>query len=73
MIRYFSDTKHTIVSTFVGLVELEGVDTQSIARAVVAFLEKCCLKKEKLLRIGTNNGSSSLSAGAGAGSEPEPV
>lgn len=57
VIRYFSDTKQTIVSTFLGLVELEGGDAKSIARAVVAFLEKCCLKKEKLLGIGTDNAS----------------
>lgn len=57
VIRYFSDTKQTIVSTFLGLVELEGGDAKSIARAVVAFLEKCCLKKEKLLEIGTDNAS----------------
>lgn len=47
VIRYFSDTKQTIVSTFLGLVELEGGDARSIARAVVAFLEKCCLKKRE--------------------------
>ncbi|CAL9702146.1 unnamed protein product [Knipowitschia caucasica] len=57
VIRYFSDTKQTIVSTFLGLVELEGGDARSIARAVVAFLEKCSLKKEKLLGIGTDNAS----------------
>ncbi|KAL7382723.1 hypothetical protein ABVT39_026993 [Epinephelus coioides] len=57
VIRHFSDTKQTIVSTFLGLVELEGGDARSIARAVVAFLEKCCLKKEKLLEIGTDNAS----------------
>ncbi|XP_026119257.1 protein NLRC3-like [Carassius auratus] len=57
VIRYFSDTKQTIVSTFLGLVELEGGDARSIARAVVAFLEKCGLKKEKLLGIGTDNAS----------------
>ena len=57
VIKYFSDTKHTIVSTFLGLVELEGGDARSIARAVVAFLKKCCLRKEKLLGIGTDNAS----------------
>jgi len=57
VIRYFSDTKQTIVSTFLGLVQLEGGDARSIARALVAFLEKCCLKKEKLLGIGTDNAS----------------
>ena len=57
VIRYFSDTKQTIVTTFLGLVELEGGDAKSIARAVVAFLEKCCLKKEKLLGIRTDNAS----------------
>lgn len=40
VIRYFSDSKQTIVSTFLGLFELEGGDARSIARAVVAFLEK---------------------------------
>ena len=55
VIRYFSDTKQTIVSTFPGLVELEGGDAKSIARAVLAL--KCCLKKEKLLGIGTDNAS----------------
>ena len=44
VIRYFSDTKQTIVSTFLGLDELEGGDAKSIARAVVSFLETCCLK-----------------------------
>jgi hypothetical protein len=57
VIWYFSDTKQTMLSTFLGLVELEGGDAKSIARAVVAFLEKCCLKKEKLLGIGTDNAS----------------
>ena len=38
VIRYFSNTKQTTVSTFLGLVELEGGDAKSIARAVVAFL-----------------------------------
>lgn len=41
VISYFSD-KDTIVSTFLGLVELDG---GSIARAVVVFLEKSALKK----------------------------
>lgn len=45
------------MSTFLGLVQLEGGDARSIARAVVAFLEKCCLRKEKLLGIGTDNAS----------------
>ncbi|KAJ4934815.1 hypothetical protein JOQ06_007597 [Pogonophryne albipinna] len=57
VIRYFSNTKQTIVSTFLGLVQLEGGDARSIAQALVAFLEKCCLKKEKLLGIGTDNAS----------------
>jgi hypothetical protein len=39
VIGYFSDTKQTIVSVFLGLVELEGGDAKSIARAVVAFFE----------------------------------
>ncbi|KAJ4919486.1 hypothetical protein JOQ06_025904 [Pogonophryne albipinna] len=34
-----------------------GGDARSIAQALVAFLEKCCLKKEKLLGIGTDNAS----------------
>ncbi|KAL0195174.1 hypothetical protein M9458_008746, partial [Cirrhinus mrigala] len=55
VIRYFSDTKQTVVSTFLGLVELEGGDARSIACAVVGFLVKCGLKKEKLLGIGTDN------------------
>ncbi|XDV35938.1 hypothetical protein PO909_005800 [Leuciscus waleckii] len=55
--RYFSDTKQTVVSTFLGLVELEGGDARSIACAVVGFLVKCGLKKEKLLGIGTDNAS----------------
>lgn len=38
VIRYFRDTKQTIVSTFLGLVELERGDARSVARAVVAFL-----------------------------------
>lgn len=54
MTRYFSDTKYTTVSTFLGLVELEGRDARSIARAVVTFLEKRGLKKEKLLEIRTD-------------------
>ncbi|KAL6484562.1 hypothetical protein MHYP_G00066070 [Metynnis hypsauchen] len=57
VIRYFSDTKHTIVSTFLGLVEFQGGDARSIAGAIVAFLEKCCLKKEKPLGTGTDNAS----------------
>ncbi|CAI5669915.1 unnamed protein product [Oreochromis niloticus] len=57
VIRYFSNTKQTIVSTFLGLVELEGGDARSIARLVVGFLEKCCLKKDNLLGIGTDNAS----------------
>ncbi|KAK5925672.1 hypothetical protein CgunFtcFv8_018179 [Champsocephalus gunnari] len=57
VMRYFSNTRQTIVSTFLGLVQLEGGDARSIAQALVAFLEKCCLKKEKLLGIGTDNAS----------------
>lgn len=51
VIRYFSDTKQTIVSTFLGLVQLEGGDARAIACTVVAFLEKWSLKKNKLLGI----------------------
>lgn len=47
VIRYFRDNKQTIVSTFLGLVELEGGDARC----------QCCLKKEKLLGIGTDNTS----------------
>jgi hypothetical protein len=43
VIRYFSETKGTVVSTFLGLVELDGGDAHSIARALLAFLEKCSL------------------------------
>jgi hypothetical protein len=39
------------------LVELEGGDARSIAKAVVEFLEKCNLKKENLQGIGTDNAS----------------
>jgi hypothetical protein len=37
VIRYFSAKKRTGVSTFLGLVELEGGDARSIAKAVVEF------------------------------------
>lgn len=47
--------KRTVVSTFLGLVELEGGDARSIAKAVVEFLEKCNLKKDHLQGIGTDN------------------
>ena len=50
-------TSRQFQASFLGLVELEGGDAKFIARAVVAFLEKCCLKKEKLLGIGTDNAS----------------
>ena len=57
VIRYFSETKNTIVSTFLGLVELEAGDARAIARALLGFLHKCELKKEKLQGIGTDNAS----------------
>lgn len=57
MIRFFSDNKQTIVPTFLGLVELEGGEARFIACALVSFLKKCCLKKVKLLGIGTDNAS----------------
>ena len=53
VIRYFSETKGTVVSTFLGLVELDG----GVARALLAFLEKCSLVKEELRGIGTDNAS----------------
>lgn len=55
--RYCSDTKHTIVSTFSGLVEFEGGDARSKDQADVAILENNFLRKEKFLRIVTNNAS----------------
>lgn len=57
VIRYFSDTKQMIVSTFLELAESEGGVARSIVCAVVGFLfffEKCYLKKEKL-GTGTDN------------------
>lgn len=57
VIQYFSETKHTIVSTFLGLVELEAGNAKAIARAVLGFLHKCQLKKENLLGTGTDNAS----------------
>jgi hypothetical protein len=60
VIRYFSDIKQTIVSTFLGLVELEGGDAKSMPvllwpKSMPVLSSKCCLKKEKLLGIGTDN------------------
>ncbi|XP_031724785.1 zinc finger protein 862-like [Anarrhichthys ocellatus] len=57
VIRYFSAIKRTVVSTFLGLVELEGSDAKSIAKAVVELLKKCNLKKENLHGIGTDKAS----------------
>lgn len=57
VIRYFSAKKRTLVSTFLGLAELEAGDAKSIATAIVEFLEKCNLKKENLQGIGTDNAS----------------
>ncbi len=41
VIRYFSEDKANVVATYLGLVELEGGDARTIARAVLTFLEKC--------------------------------
>ena len=57
VIRYFCETKKTFPSTFLGLVELEAGDGRTIAHSVLALLETCGLKKEKLLGIGTVNAS----------------
>ena len=50
VIRYFSAKTITVVSTFLGLVELERGNARSIAKAVVEFLEKCNLKK-RIFRV----------------------
>ncbi|ROL43465.1 Zinc finger protein 862 [Anabarilius grahami] len=57
VIRYFSEDKANVVATYLGLVELEGGDARSIAKAVLDFLGKCGLKKENLHGIGTDNAS----------------
>ena len=57
VIRYFSETKKTFPSTFLRLVELEAGEARTIAHSVLALLETCGLKKEKLLGIGTDNAS----------------
>ena len=44
-----------MVATYLGPLELEGGDARSIARAVLAFLGKCGLKRENLLGIGTDD------------------
>ncbi len=46
-----------MVATYLGLVELEGGDARTTARAVLTFLEKCGLKRKNLLGIGTDNAS----------------
>ncbi len=57
VILYFSEDKANVVATYLGLVELEGGDARTIARAVLTFLEKCGLKRKNLLGIGTDNAS----------------
>ncbi|KAL0198379.1 hypothetical protein M9458_006919, partial [Cirrhinus mrigala] len=57
VIRYFSEDKANVVATYLGLVELEGGDAKTIARAILTFLEKCGLKRKNLLGIGTDNAS----------------
>lgn len=46
--------ERTLVSTFIGLVELEAGDAKSIAKAIVEFLEKCNLKKRIFRGIDTD-------------------
>lgn len=57
VIQYFGANKRTLVSTFLGLVELEAGDAKSIAKAIVDYLEKCNLKKENIQGIGTDDAS----------------
>ncbi|XP_077399768.1 uncharacterized protein LOC144034693 [Vanacampus margaritifer] len=55
VIRYFSTKKGTVVSTFLGMIELEACDPKSIAKALIEFLDKCNIKKENLHGIGADN------------------
>lgn len=57
VIRYFNEEKGKVLSTFLGLMELEGGDARSIAKAVLALLERCGLKKENLQGTGTDKAS----------------
>nr|XP_054591608.1 uncharacterized protein LOC129155892 [Nothobranchius furzeri] len=57
VVRYFSEGKGHVVDTFLGLLELEGGDAKSIAKAVLSFLHQSGLEKENLLGIGTDNAS----------------
>lgn len=52
VIRYFSAKKRIFVSTYLGLVDLEGGDAKSITKAVVKFLEKCKIKKQNIQGTG---------------------
>ncbi|XP_077357277.1 uncharacterized protein LOC144004157 [Festucalex cinctus] len=54
-IQYFSTKKGTVVSTFLGMIELEAGDPRSITKALMEFLDKCRLKIENLHGIGADN------------------
>uniref|UniRef100_A0A1A8PI25 Uncharacterized protein n=1 Tax=Nothobranchius rachovii TaxID=451742 RepID=A0A1A8PI25_9TELE len=51
VVRYFSEGKGHVVDTFLGLLELEGGDAKSIAKAVLSFLHQSGLEKENLVLI----------------------
>lgn len=57
VIRYFSEIKTQVVSTYLGLIELAAGDARAIVTALMGFLAKCGLKKENLIGIGTDNAS----------------
>lgn len=65
VVKYFSSSRNEIVSTFLGLVELESADAEGIVSALTAQLEAFKLDKSKLIGIGTDNASVMTGVNAG--------
>lgn len=57
MIRYFSESKTKIVTTFYRLIEIKAGTSDAIAQAVLQQLKTDGLKSEKLLGIGVHGAS----------------
>lgn len=65
VIKYFSSSRNEIISTFLGLVELESADAEGIVTALTGLLELFNFDKSKLIGIGTDNASVMTGINAG--------
>lgn len=55
VVKYFSHTQDEVISTFLGLNELENSDAEGIVTSLVQLLKDVGLKIENLSGIGTDN------------------